>query len=156
MILFIKDLIKSIFDILDLLKKEKFHRLILSFMIVISAFGLLTFYFEYKEPDSLIRSVSDGIWWSIVTITTVGYGDKYPVTLPGKIAGILIMASGLILTVVISGTIASILVDRKIKEERGLQKINNINHIIICGWNQHGNKILGGFQKVSDRTREKL
>lgn len=43
--------------------------------------------FERAAPDSNIRHASDAIWWSFVTITTVGYGDHFPVTWGGRIVG---------------------------------------------------------------------
>ena len=44
---------------------------------------------ESQSPDSSIRSIGDALWYSIVTISTVGYGDLYPVTWPGKLIGLL-------------------------------------------------------------------
>ncbi len=61
----------------------------------------------------------------------------------------------MILTIVISGTIASILVERKMKEGKGLQKINLKDHLIICGWNKNAVRILHGLQAVCDKNRSR-
>jgi voltage-gated potassium channel len=59
------------------------------------------------DPDSNIRNAEDAVWWSLTTITTVGYGDRYPVTLPGRIIAGVLMVSGVGLFGTLSGVIAS-------------------------------------------------
>ena len=46
------------------------------------------------DPNSNIKTAEDAIWWSYVTITTVGYGDKYPVTTEGRIIAVILMTVG--------------------------------------------------------------
>ncbi|HQP47192.1 MAG TPA: ion channel [Spirochaetota bacterium] len=151
-----KEKIRTIFDILETLRKEKVHRLVISFILVVSVFGIAVYYIERNNPETLIRSMADGIWWGIVTITTVGYGDKYPVTWAGRVVGIIIMGSGVILTVIISGTIASILVERKMREGKGLKKIELTDHFVICGWNDTSERILRDFQALANKLKEKI
>jgi voltage-gated potassium channel len=50
---------------------------------------------EHDAPDGKIRSASDVLWWAMTTVTTVGYGDMYPVTTTGRIAGAILMISGI-------------------------------------------------------------
>lgn len=151
-----KEKIRTFFDILETLRKEKVHRLVISFILVVSVFGIAVYFIERNNPETLIRSMADGIWWGIVTITTVGYGDKYPVTWAGRIVGIIIMGSGVILTVIISGTIASILVERKMREGKGLKKIELTDHFVICGWNETSERILRDFQALANKLKEKI
>jgi voltage-gated potassium channel len=73
--------------------------------LVLSVASVLVLQFESKSADSNIRTGGDAIWWGIVTITTVGYGDRFPVTLPGRITGTFVMLAG----VGIIGALASIL-----------------------------------------------
>lgn len=56
----------------------------------------LMFYFEQDVPGTLIESIPQAMWWSINTFTTVGYGDAYPFTLPGKILGCFCSMLGII------------------------------------------------------------
>lgn len=60
-------------------------------LVVFSSIAILNF---ETSPDSNIQSASDAIWWSIVTITTVGYGDFYPTTLLGRIIAAVLMTAG--------------------------------------------------------------
>ena len=141
--------LRLVADLYDTLKKERVPRLIFLLFAIVTVFGIAAFLVEQRDPQPLIRTIGDGIWWGVVTITTTGYGDKVPVTWAGRIIGILIMGSGMILVTIISGTIASILVERKMKEGKGLQTIKTADHIIICGWNSNGDKLLRGFQHAA-------
>lgn len=62
---------------------------------------------EATSPDANIKTASDAIWWVYVTITTVGYGDYYPVTNKGRILGVLVMTIGVGLFGVLSGFLAN-------------------------------------------------
>lgn len=62
--------------------------------------------FEDASPEGNINSVSDALWWAFSTVTTVGYGDKYPVTNGGRFIAILLMAVGIALFSVITGSLA--------------------------------------------------
>jgi voltage-gated potassium channel len=69
-----------------------------------SMFELVT---NRNSPNANIQTASDAVWYTIVTITTVGYGDKYPVTNPGRIVGVLIMIVGVGLFGVLTGFLAN-------------------------------------------------
>jgi voltage-gated potassium channel len=69
-----------------------------------SMFELVT---NRNSPEANITTASDAVWYTIVTITTVGYGDKYPVTNPGRIVGVLIMIVGVGLFGVLTGFLAN-------------------------------------------------
>ncbi len=64
-------------------------------LIVFSSLCILQF--EATEPSANIRTAEDALWWSYVTITTVGYGDRFPVTTEGRIVGTLLMTAGVCL-----------------------------------------------------------
>ncbi len=60
-------------------------------LIIFSSISILEL---EKDPNSNIKTAEDAIWWSYVTITAVGYGDKFPVTTGGRIIGALLMTGG--------------------------------------------------------------
>lgn len=129
----------------SLLKREKFFRII-GITCVIILFGALALYFadRYYETKGVV-GIFDAIYWAVVTITTVGYGNVVPNSTTGKIFALLIILSGPALLSLITASIASILVERKIKEGKGLETIKEKDHIIICGWNENGEKVIDGI-----------
>ena len=70
--------------------------LVVVFMvIVVLEFGsMAVVYFEAKSPNANITTGGDAVWWAFVSITTVGYGDKYPVTTGGRISAFFVLAAG--------------------------------------------------------------
>jgi voltage-gated potassium channel len=87
-------------------------------MILILEFGGLTMlYVESKSPDANITTASDAVWYVYVTITTVGYGDQYPVTNAGRILGIIIMTIGVGLFGTITAFLANIFIAPDDSEE---------------------------------------
>ncbi len=66
---------------------------------------------ERGQPGATIKNVGDGLWWSITTMTTVGYGDHYPVTVTGKVIATALLLSGITLLGIVTGTFASWIAD---------------------------------------------
>jgi voltage-gated potassium channel len=64
-------------------------------------------YHVERATNPLFNSFGTSVWWAIVTITTVGYGDVYPITTAGRITGVVLMFSGLALFGVLAGTLAT-------------------------------------------------
>ena len=67
---------------------------------------------EQSAPDAKILTFGDALWWAITTITTVGYGDMYPVTPLGRVVAAALMMSGIAVLGVVTASIASWLVQR--------------------------------------------
>jgi len=65
------------------------------------------------DPNSNIKTAEDAIWWAYVTVTTVGYGDKYPVTTEGRVIAGILMTAGVGLFGTFTGFIASWFVEGK-------------------------------------------
>jgi voltage-gated potassium channel len=78
---------------------------ILSAGMVLTVASVLVLQFESVDPDANIQTGGDALWWALVTITTVGYGDRFPVTFLGRVTGFSVMIAG----VGIIGALASIL-----------------------------------------------
>jgi voltage-gated potassium channel len=78
---------------------------ILAAGIVLSTASILVLQFEAGAEGANIETGGDALWWGLVTITTVGYGDRFPVTLMGRVVGLSVMLAG----VGIIGALASIL-----------------------------------------------
>lgn len=118
------------------LRRENLHRILLSlvFLSLLSAIALAVL-----EPH---LQFTDWLWWSIVTLTTVGYGDITPSTMGGRIIGIVLMFLGIGVLSTFTATIASLFVERKLKRERGMGTYKLTDHIILCEWNRRAREIL--------------
>jgi voltage-gated potassium channel len=65
--------------------------------VLIGVSAVLVFDAEGSDPNSNIKTLGDAVWWAFTTVTTVGYGDEYPVTPIGRTLGVLLMLSGITL-----------------------------------------------------------
>ena len=84
----------------------EFVLLALSAISIIFFGGIGEYLAEHQHQGANITRLGDAFWWAVVTITTVGYGDYYPVTLVGRLIAVFVMFSGIGIVVVLVGTIA--------------------------------------------------
>lgn len=100
-----------------------------------------------------VREITRGInpfWWAIVTMTTVGYGDFAPQTTSGRVLAIFIMYGGILLTALLTATMSSIFVAKRIREDKGLEKLDIARHILLCGWNKNVDRVLDALQSLAE------
>jgi voltage-gated potassium channel len=83
---------------------------ILLVFLVLTVSSVLVLQFESASPDAKITTGGDALWYAFVTITTVGYGDYYPVTTYGRMAAAFIMFAGVGIIGALSSILASLLV----------------------------------------------
>ncbi|MDA8438512.1 MAG: ion channel [Propionibacterium sp.] len=67
---------------------------------------------ERPDPNANIKSLGDALWWAMATMTTVGYGDRYPITATGRIVAVALMIGGVAVLGLTTATVASWLVER--------------------------------------------
>ncbi len=133
---------EGIRDLYSLLKKEKFFK-ILGITGIVILYGALAIYFADRYYVTKgTGGILDAFYWAVVTVATVGYGDIVPVSRLGKIFAMLIILSGAGLLSLVTATIASIFVERRIREGEGLETIKERDHVVICGWNENGEKVI--------------
>ncbi len=72
---------------------------------------------ERSAPEANITNFGNALWWAVTTVTTVGYGDAYPVTTTGRVIAALLMIGGISLLGVITATVASWIVERVSEED---------------------------------------
>jgi len=99
-----------------------------------------------RGTNKNLASLFDALWYVLVTITTIGYGDITPTTVPGRLIAMIIMIGGIVVFGTVSGKIASMLFERQRKKDRGLLTMNRKKgHFIICGWQEGMDEILDGI-----------
>ena len=97
-------------DVLENRSRYALFITVLTTLIVLCTASVFVLEFESRSPEADITSGWNTFWYSIVTITTVGYGDFYPVTIGGRIAGMFIMVAGLGIIGALASILASLLV----------------------------------------------
>lgn len=99
--------------------------------------------FMAEKRNGGFDSYFDSLWWTIVTISTVGYGDRVPNTVAGRLVAIATMFVGVATMWVVTGRVASFILERQMKAEKGLLGFQGMKgHFIICGWKQEMNEVL--------------
>ena len=116
---------------------------VLSSVVLNICFGTAFYFAERMVQESL--GFWDSIWWAMVTMTTVGYGDYAPKTEIGRIVAVFIMFSGIGLIAIVTATISSVFITKKIMEGKGLGNITSNNHTLICGWNSNINNLISSL-----------
>ena len=106
-----------------------------SVLAVTTMLGGVSLYLIEGRLNPDISSLLDGIWWALVTITTVGFGDITPVTLLGRIVGAVMMIAGMFTLALFAGIVGSSLVAGmlSIREEQ-FRMSDYVNHVIVCGY----------------------
>jgi voltage-gated potassium channel len=84
-------------------------------LVVITGSAVLSL--EKDVKDANITNVGDALWWATTTVTTVGYGDKYPVSAEGRIVAVILMVTGVGLFSTFSGTVAAFLLSPQENKE---------------------------------------
>jgi len=108
-------------------------------------------YFELPEKPNL--TWLDSAWWSVVTMTTVGYGDYFPVTYYGRVlVGFPTMLLGVGVLGYLLSSVASAIVESKIRELKGLKQMHYSDHIIITRYNSLGSTL----KLINELKKDKL
>jgi voltage-gated potassium channel len=129
------------------LRRENLHRVVFVLLTLILVATVAFWYFEEK------LGLFDAFWWSVVTVTTVGYGDISPGTPAGRFVGMALMMLGIGFLGILTATIASVFIENKLMENRGMKTVTVKGHFVICGWNFRGFDIVGEL-RADQKSRE--
>ncbi|MCW3805001.1 potassium channel family protein [Plebeiibacterium marinum] len=96
---------------------------------------------EKSDPNANIKSLTDAVWYSVVTLTTVGYGDYFPVTLGGKILGLFIILGSLGILGFLIGEITYRINTYMEKKKQGFFGTDFEDHYVIIGWSEFARQV---------------
>jgi voltage-gated potassium channel len=93
-----------------ILRHHSLFRVLIAVAGTIFLGAWLVLLFEENAKSSNIHDYPDALWWAIVTVTTVGYGDRYPTTEGGRIVAVVLMLVGIGLLGTLTATVASVFI----------------------------------------------
>ncbi len=119
--------------------------------------GGVSLYLIERETEGGVESIGQGIWWAIVTLTTVGYGDISPVTDLGRIVAGFLMVGGMFTLAVFAGIVGHSLMNAvlSIREEQ-FRMSGFSNHIVVCGYESESDLLLRALEDELDLEDHKV
>lgn len=114
-----------------------------SFFGLVTTVGGLSIYLIEVEHNPAIDTIGDGIWWGLVTITTVGFGDIAPVTVMGRFVGGFLMIMGMFALACFAGIVANTLLNAilSVRVEQ-FRMSQYVNHVVVCGYDEGSRMLL--------------
>jgi voltage-gated potassium channel len=143
-------------DFFLVLRRERIIKLLGATCAIILLGATSIFIADRYYATKGIAGILDAIYWAVVTIATVGYGDVVPTSSLAKLLALFIILSGPALLSLLTASVASMLVEKKIREGEGLETIKDRDHFIICGWNENGETVIDGILLQLTGTKPKI
>lgn len=137
------------------MKKKQIVRIVYSLAAFVAAYlllllGLLAV--ERGAEGSSIHSFGDALWYSVVTLTTVGYGDMYPVSPVGRIFGYLFVIASIGVLGYLIGQLTSLINNIREQRQFGLRGTSFTHHVIIIGWNRFARSVVDNLVHTGTRV----
>lgn len=130
-------------------KKEELILIIFVVFLLLIIFSSLMYFIEKEAQPEAFSSIPEAMWWGIITLTTVGYGDVYPITPLGKILGALIAFLGIGMFALPAGILGSGLVEvvrkKEVNTDKSIEELG-VNKTATCS----------NINKKIDNLEEKL
>ena len=143
---------KSLRRLISILASKKFEifTLIVFTLIMITVSSVLIYMMEANNPESRINTLFDAVYWSVVTIFTVGYGDFVPVTHGGRIVAMMIIVSGIAVISFATSIVVSAFTEKldEIKEEKFIDNVNALKRMyLVCGFSPLAHEVIRKLHK---------
>jgi len=123
-------------------------------LLILASSSIIIFGFivHFIEPKAF-PTIFDGIWWAIITASTVGYGDFVPETIAGRICAIFLILIGASFLATYFGNLASTLVVKQNDILKGHTHFKGKNHIIIIGWNERTKTLIQSIHSFNRKEQ---
>lgn len=109
-------LLRGVDAVQDVLRRHKLHYTLLVALVVVVASALLVEEFERGIAGANIKTLPDSLWWAVTTITTVGYGDRFPVSAAGRGIAVVLMFIGVGIFGLLAASLASFFIERDLEQ----------------------------------------
>ncbi|MBS2970295.1 NAD-binding protein [Metabacillus sp. KIGAM252] len=126
-----------------------YARIALFVLLLILIFSMIM---TWVEPETY-PTLFDGLWWTVVTISTVGFGDLVPKTIAGKAVGMLIILLGAAFATAFFATFAAAAVELQHSYKRGRLMFKSKDHVIIVGWNAKSAEMIRSMMKATPEQK---
>lgn len=127
-------LVQLFFRTLKLFEGRRILYIIVFSALAVSLGAVAEYIAESSDPEAKITNIGDAFWWAIVTVTTVGYGDLYPVTPGGKIVASMMMIIGIAILGVLISTLGAGLMESRLRKEKTIEpSLTDETKILIKG-----------------------
>jgi voltage-gated potassium channel len=143
---------KSLRRLISILASKKFEilTLVVFTMIMIMVSSVLIYVMEANDPESRINTLFDAVYWSVVTIFTVGYGDVVPITHGGRIVAMMIIVSGIAVISFATSIVVSAFTEKldEIKEEKIVDNVHTLKRMfLVCGFSPLAHEVIRKLHK---------
>ncbi len=135
-------------------KRFEFFTLAIMFFMAISFGSTIIFIYEGAGVNPNIKTFFDAVYWSVITITTVGFGDISPITTEGRIATLFLVVGGLAVIAFFTSIVTTALAARLValKEEKVIGEANAAkDFVLICGYGRMGKVLADEFIKIKQK-----
>lgn len=144
------------------LKKNASLRLFLLIALVLVIYFALVWLLVYVEKDSgqsALNNYQNAFWYSLVTLTTVGYGDIFPATIWGRYISLIFILTSIGIFGILIGQLTTLMTTIKENKKLGYNGTSFTNHAVIIGWNEFGwhvvDQLVGVGRRVAIITNKK-
>lgn len=135
-------------------KRDDLLVALLVIAILLVFFANLMYHIESTAQPGVFTNAFQAMWWGIVTVTGVGYGDIYPVTIAGKIFGGAIAILGVVTVAIPIGILGSAYVEDAASKRLGrIKSIRTSDHIVVCGLNRITASVIADLLSTTDTSR---
>lgn len=126
-------------------------------LLAATLLGGISIWLVESQANPDINSLTDGLWWAIVTLTTVGFGDISPVTGLGRIVGAVLMVAGMFTLALFAGIVGNTLLHAVlgIREEQ-FRMSNYIGHVVVLGYDDSAQMLLSAIAEELTGTGQEV
>ncbi len=113
--------------------------------------GGVSLYLAERGQNENIQTIGDGLWWGMVTITTVGFGDIAPITPVGRLVGAVLMVVGMFMLAMFAGIVGNTLLGSVLSLREEVVRMSGlVNHVVIIGYDSGARMLMNALSEELD------